>query len=331
MPTPFDSLPRVALVTTGGTIAGLAPTATQTAGYRAGELDASQLLAAVPGLEQLAAIDSVAPLAIDSKDITTGQWLALARCVEAQRMRPEIDAVVITHGTDTLEESAYFLNLVLAPGKPVVLTAAMRPAGALSADGPLNLYQAVKVAASGVTHGLGVCVVIHQQIWSARDLRKTRTHTLDAFAAPNTGPLGIAEPPALLSHPLDDGAGLVPLARLDGRIELPLVEVLYVAGGSQPVFLPALAALGVCGVVLALPGNGSLPAHWEAAVAALPDQGIAVVLASRTGGGPVSATASLRFGQPAGWLSPPQARIALMLALAVGEPSVFSTLSRLPA
>jgi L-asparaginase len=313
------SLPCIALVATGGTIAGQLDDGRASATYTAGVLGADALLAAVPELASLATIEASSPFSIDSKDITSAHWLALARHVRSLLDRDEIAGVVITHGTDTLEETAYFLHLVLPAGKPVVLTAAMRPANALSPDGPLNLYQAVRVAASGVTAEIGVVVVVQQQIFGASDFSKVSTRGPAAFAAPNDGVLGWAEPPRLLYEPADLRAGALPLERLDTVSELPCVEVVYVAGGSAPVFLQNLPALGVRAVVLALPGNGSLPAHWETAVEALREQDIPVVLASRTGAGPVSATASLRFGEPAGRLSPVQARIALMLGLAVGQ------------
>lgn len=183
-------LPRIVVVGTGGTIAGAAPKPTQTSGYQAGALPVSRLLEAVPGLDDIARIDSDSVASIDSKDMSASLWLALARRIDRLLARDDIDGVVVTHGTDTLEETAYFLQLTLKSAKPVVMTAAMRPATALSADGPLNLLQAVSVAAARASHGRGVLVVFANRIYSARDVAKTSTFSIDAFESPETGPLG---------------------------------------------------------------------------------------------------------------------------------------------
>ena len=297
---------RIALISTGGTIAGLADSATNTTDYLAGSLTAEVLLAALPALDKQVQLEIEALFSIDSKDITPTLWLQLARRVEHYRQRADIDAVLITHGTDTLEESAYFLHLVLPPGKPIVCTAAMRPASALSADGPMNLYQAIQLAASGITAHMGVTVAMNNRIYGARDLSKRHTQSLDAFEAPDSGPIGWADPPQLRMRPQDDEIGIFPLEGLDHQTNLPCVEVVYVCGGSGPIFLQNPTEKGLEGIVLALPGHGSLPAAWESALLALKTKDFPVILTSRTGAGPVRSN----------WQSPCKMRIYLMLCLA---------------
>lgn len=311
---------RIALVTTGGTIAGRAASSSDVTGYVAGALGVAELLSAVPALATLAAIVPEALCAIDSKDATPAHWLRMARRVNELLDDPGIDGVVLTHGTDTMEESAYFLHLTLPPGKPVVFTGAMRPATALSADGPMNLQQAVAVAASGITADLGVVVVMNGEIHAARDLSKTHTLALSAMSSPNGGPLGRADPPALSRRPTSADAGRYPLAGLKKSDPLPEVALLTVASGVPPIFLQVLAP-HCAGIVLALPGHGSLPDAWQALVAELVQGGLPIIRCSRTGSGPVLADPSDVMAA-GGELLPSKARIALMLALASGDSGI---------
>ena len=191
MTSPISSpLPRIAVIGTGGTIAGTAASAAQTTGYQAGALTVSHLLGAVPALGAIARIDGEQLASIDSKDISVELWVELSQRLDTLLASDAIDGAVVTHGTDTLEETAYFLHLTLKSAKPVVLTAAMRPATALSADGPMNLLNAVIVAAAPASHGRGVLVAFANRIHSARDVTKTSTFSVDAFESPETGPLG---------------------------------------------------------------------------------------------------------------------------------------------
>lgn len=312
---------RIALVTTGGTIAGLAASDADPTNYTAAALGIDQLLAAVPTLVTLADIVPEALYSIDSKDALPEHWLQLARRVDALLGDPAIDGVVITHGTDTLEESAFFLQLVLPTGKPVVFTGAMRPANARSADGPLNLYQAVAVAASGVSAEVGVVVVMNGEIHGAREVHKTHTLAPSAFSSPNAGPLGRADPPVLLRRPNGADGGSLPLARLVHTEPLPEVALLTVASGVGPIFLQAVAQ-HCAGVVLALPGHGSLPAAWRGVVDQLAQRGLPMIRSSRTGAGPVLANGDHALW-PAGDLGPSKARIALIVALAAGQAALF--------
>jgi L-asparaginase len=185
-----SSLPRIVVVGTGGTIAGAAASAAQTTGYQAGALPVSHLLQAVPALGAIARVDGEQLASIDSKDMSVELWVELSRHLDSLLANDTVDGIVVTHGTDTLEETAYFLHLTLKSAKPVVLTAAMRPATALSADGPMNLLNAVTVAAAPASSGRGVLVAFANRIHSARDVTKTSTFSVDAFESPETGPLG---------------------------------------------------------------------------------------------------------------------------------------------
>ena len=281
------SKPRIHLIATGGTIAGVSASATDTTAYRAGSLTAQALLDTVPPLAELAELSVEQLYNLDSKDMSPQHWLGLARAARAALERDEVDGVVITHGTDTLEESAFFLDLVLPPGKPVVFTCAMRPSSALSADGPMNLYGAVAVACSAEAAGLGVLVVSNDRIHTAREATKAHPQALDAFVSPDTGPLGWARPPTFLHRPVRGAERAIELDAIDA---LPQVEILTVAAGSSPRLLNACIGTGARGIILALPGNSSLPQSWEAALAAARAAGCSVLVASRTGADPRALT-----------------------------------------
>lgn len=325
------SLPRIAVLATGGTIAGAAPDATKTAGYQAGVVGVSQLLDAVPGLGAIAQIRAEQVASIDSKDLPLTLWTQLAQRVNALLASDDVDGLVITHGTDTLEETAYLLHLVVKSTKPVVLTAAMRPASALSADGPLNLLNAVTVAADAASAGQGVLVAFNNRIHCARDVTKVSTYAVDAFQSPEIGVLGWVQDGrvefqrrALRAHtgqtPFDIGA------------TWPQVEIVASYAGVSRVIVDALVAAGVRGIVVAGTGNGSIHATLQQALSEAAARGVAIVRASRTGSGHVmrdgaAADSALGFVS-AGTLNPYKARVLLMLALASGDAHA-STLQRL--
>src|SRR3954452_16022107 len=182
-------LPTVVVLATGGTIAGAAASDVQ-AGYTSGQVGVEQLLAAVPQAKKLAVLKGEQISNIGSQDMNDEVWLKLAKRVNELVAQRDVAGIVITHGTDTIEETAYFLNLVVKSDKPVVLTAAMRPSTALSADGPLNFYNAVAVAANKEAAGRGVMVVVNDWIHGAASLTKTSTTRVQAFLWPVTGPVG---------------------------------------------------------------------------------------------------------------------------------------------
>src|SRR5690625_5453364 len=185
----MNQLKRIALLTTGPTIPAPAPDHAATANDATAQ-DGQALLAAVPELQTLAQIECHSPFQIDRSNICCSQHVAIVSHTNQLLARTDIDGVVITHGTDTLEETALLLHLCIKSTKPVVVVGAMRPGSALSADGPMNLYQAVRVATDGDAHHLGVMVGAHDRNYSARYVRKMHTHRADAFDAPDTGPLG---------------------------------------------------------------------------------------------------------------------------------------------
>ncbi|MBU9191315.1 asparaginase [Burkholderia gladioli] len=314
------TLPRIAVLATGGTIAGAAPDATNTAGYQAGALGLASLLDAVPALARVAQIEGEQVASIDSKDLEPALWATLVQRIEALAADPRIDGIVITHGTDTLEETAALLHLCVATPKPVVITAAMRPATALSPDGPLNLLNAVTVAASAAARGRGVLVAFNNKIHAARDVVKTSTYAVDAFQSPETGVLGWVQ-----DGRVEFARGIVRDAASAPRLSIgawPAVEIVSSYAGASRIGVDALVAAGVKGIVVAGTGNGSIHATLQAALLEAARRGVAVVRASRVGSGHVMRNGAandeaLGFVS-AGSLNPFKARVLLMLALAAG-------------
>jgi L-asparaginase len=304
---------RVIVLATGGTIAGQAAAADDGAagiGYRAAQLGVGQLIAAVPPMarhpletEQLAQIDS--------KDMDFAVWQALARRVEHHLARPDVAGIVITHGTDTLEETAYFLQRLLAPAKPVVLTGSMRPANALLADGPQNLLDAVCLAFE--PGASGVLAVLAGTVHGALDVRKTHTHRLDAFGSGDAGPIARIEGGRLRRlRDWPSGIALGGAALVAGR--WPRVEIVLSHAGASGAVVEALVAQGVEGLVASATGNGTLHHALEAALRRAQAAGVAVRRATRVAEGPLLEADGAEL-PAAGHLRPLQARIELMLEL----------------
>ena len=314
-------LPCIAVLATGGTIAGAAPDAANTAGYQAGVIGVAQLLAAVPGLDAIARIEAEQVASIDSKDMMPALWTTLAQRVNALLARDDIDGVVITHGTDTLEETAYALHLTVKSAKPVVMTAAMRPATSLSADGPLNLLNAVTLAASEAAAGQGVLVAFNHRIHCARDVTKVSTYAVDAFQSPEVGALGWVQDARVefQRHALRPHTADTPFSA-DGP--WPHVEIVVSYAGVSRIAVDALVAAGVRGIVVAGTGNGSIHAALQQALAEAAAKGVAVVRASRVGSGHVMHNGAAKDDVlgfiSAGSLNPYKARVLLALALAAG-------------
>lgn len=317
----------VLVLGTGGTIAGRAASASDNVGYTAGEVGVDVLLQGLdlpPGLPVWA--EQVAQL--DSKDMDFEVWQALAaRCAEALA-RDDVGGVVITHGTDTLEETAFFLQSVLSPAKPVVLTCAMRPASALVPDGPQNLRDAITLAAW--PGAMGVTVVCAGAVHRSLDVQKVHTYRLDAFDSGDAGPLGYMEEGALRTlraWPEPQGASA---AHLDAVIATepfawPRVEILTSHAGAQGLLIDALVharrsggAHAVDGLVLAATGNGTLHHTIEAAALRAQAAGIAVLRATRCAQGRIVGTSGSAI-RDAGALTPVKARVALILALLVAR------------
>jgi L-asparaginase len=307
-----SQVPLIVLLGTGGTIAGTSAVAGDNVGYSAAQLGVAQLVAAVPALAGVP-LETEQIAQVDSKDIGHAVWRALAEAVDRHLARPEVGAVVVTHGTDTLEETAYFLQRVLAPAKPVVLVAAMRPATALQADGPQNLVDALAVAREPGARG--VVAVLAGRVHGAFDLRKVHAYRLDAFGSGDAGVLAEVEEGRLRRHrdwPRGEALGLIDLPRdVSGW---PVVEIVTSHAGSGARVVEALLAVGVDGLVVAATGNGSVHHALETALVAAQSAGVAVLRATRTLGGSVI-DASAAVLPSAGALTPVQARIELMLRL----------------
>ena len=312
--------PKVVILATGGTIAGAQTSATE-AGYRSGSFSVEQLIAAVPALEGVAQLSGEQIANIGSQTMTHEVWVKLANRVN-EVLQGDAAGVVITHGTDTLEETGYFLGLVVKSDKPVVLVGSMRPATAISADGPGNLFNAVSLAANPQATGRGPLIVINDEIHYAREAQKTNSTQLDTFKSPNRGRAGVMNTgrayfyfPNDIRHTTRTAfsvAGIEPAA-------LPRVEIVYSYANFGREMIDFLVQSGVKGIVLAGVGDGN---STDAAMAGLADaakKGVAVVRATRTGGGIVERNVEVNddeLGLIASMeLSPQKARILLMLGL----------------
>ncbi|WP_370655081.1 asparaginase [Hydrogenophaga sp.] len=316
---------RLVILGTGGTIAGRATQAGDNVGYVAGQVSVEDLVAAVPTLaHQALTVEQVAQ--VDSKDMGLPVWQALVRQLWVHLNDPEVQAVVVTHGTDTLEETAFVLQQVLRPSKPVVLTCAMRPASALAPDGPQNLSDAVAVALQA--SGGGVVVVCAGKVHSARDVAKVHTYQLDAFDSGDAGPLGCVEEGQLRAFKPWE---MVRDAVTEGSVErflsaptLPRVELVTSHADADGSVVRALMGQGVQvrplrGIVVAGTGNGTVhKAMLHALEEAQTTRGVRVVLASRCARGRVVPHAGLSFDHSQG-LSPVKTRLALALELLLAD------------
>ena len=301
----------IVILGTGGTIAGTAASASDGVGYTAAQLRVEDLLAAVPALAGLP-LEAQQVAQLDSKDMDYATWQRLAHAVQAQLARPEVGGVVITHGTDTLEETAYFLHRVLAPSKPVVLTAAMRPATALAPDGPQNLFDAVQVA--GTPGAAGVVFAFAGRVHDATQVRKTHSYRVDAFESVDGALVarveeGVVRP--LGRWPDGDAVGLDRIAR--PAQDWPRVDIVLNHSGADGRIVQALLTAGVDGIVAAGTGNGTLSAALEAALLEAEVRGVRVLRSTRCDAGPVMDLPGLL--PSAGALSPVKARVELILAL----------------
>jgi L-asparaginase len=278
---------------TGGTIAGAAATDVQ-AGYTSGQVGVEQLLAAVPQARKLASLKGEQISNIGSQDMNDEVWLKLARRVNELTAMPEVAGVVITHGTDTIEETAYFLNLVVKSSKPVVLTAAMRPSTALSADGPLNFFNAVAVAADKEAAGRGVLVVVNDWIHGAASLTKTSTTAVQTFLSPVSGLVGtVAYGEAeFLRGPVGRHTTNSEFS-LDGVTTLPRVDIVMAYEDMDGALVDAAVAAGAKGIVIAGVGNGNLTKPAVTSLAAQARKGIVCVRSTRVATGRVGRNVEL--------------------------------------
>jgi L-asparaginase len=303
---------KLVILGTGGTIAGTAASVTDHTGYTAAQLSVEQLIAAVPPLAALP-IECEQVAQLDSKDMDVATWLALVRRAAQLLARDEVRGLVVTHGTDTLEETAYLLHRVLAPAKPLVLTAAMRPATALGADGPRNLLDAVTVACAAGARG--VVAVLAGCVHAGASLRKLHTYRVDAFGSGDAGPVALVEEDRLrVLRPWPAGTAIGAERLPDEVSRWPRVEIVTSHAGADGRIVAALRAAGVQGIVVAATGNGTVHRALEAALVEAHRAGIAVLRSSRCLDGMVSSKAEDVLPS-AGSLTPVQARIELTLRL----------------
>jgi L-asparaginase len=307
---------KVVILGTGGTIAGTAASATDAVGYTAAQLGVARLIAAVPALAARALeCEQVAQL--DSKDMDEAVWLGLARRAAFHLARDDVAGLVVTHGTDTLEETAYFLHRVLGPAKPLVLTAAMRPATALGADGPQNLLDAVTVANTSGAHG--VVAVLAGRVHAGCDLRKQHSYRIDAFGSGDAGPLGWVEEGRVRRVREWPAVGAIGVG---GLVEppWPVVEIVTSHAGASGALVRAVVTAGARGLVVAATGNGTVHREMLAALLEAQRAGVAVVRSTRCLDGPVLPRPDDVLPS-AGMLTPVQARIELQLQLMGAAPA----------
>ncbi|EDJ8648986.1 L-asparaginase [Campylobacter coli] len=309
---------RIAILGTGGTIAGFIDSTIATTGYTAGAIDIDVLIKAVPQIRDLADISWEQIANIDSSNMCDEIWLRLAKKI-AKLFAEGIDGVVITHGTDTMEETAYFLNLTIKSDKPVVLVGAMRPSTAISADGPKNLYNAVALVANKEAKNKGVMVAINDKILSARGVVKTHSLNVDAFSSPDFGDLGyIVDGKVFFYNNITKAHTKNAPFDVSKLTSLPKVDILYsYSNDGSGVAAKALFEHGTKGIVVAGSGAGSIHKNQKDVLKELLKKGLKVVVSSRVVAGCVAVSDS---DEKLGFISaedlnPQKARVLLMLAL----------------
>lgn len=315
------SLPRVALISTGGTIDALGASRMDLAWYTetGRRLPDGEMLAGLTELGQCAEVEEIPFPRRPSYALTAHDWLHLAATVNEVLIRDDISGVVVTHGTNTLEETAFFLHLVSVPPKPVVLVGAMRPANGLGSDGQLNLLRAVQVAVDPNAVGMGALVVLNDTVHSARDVTKTHTFRPDTFRSPDAGPVGIADADGSIVFYHRPRRASVDRAffSLDGVVDIPRVDVIVSYVGADGVFVDAAVAAGCSGIVSAGTGAGRPTPAEQSALDRAIEAGVVVCQASRVGSGRVSRSPGMaaRGVVAADNLQPWKARVLLALAL----------------
>ena len=317
--TALAAKPNIHILATGGTIAGTGSSAT-TSQYTAGQVAIGTLLDAVPQIKDIANVTGEQIVSIGSQDMNDQVWLTLANRINELLASPECDGIVVTHGTDTMEETAYFLNLTVHSDKPVVLTGAMRPSTAMSADGPLNLYNSVVTAASKDSYGRGVMIVMNGLILGAHSTQKMNTVDVQTFQAPDAGPLGYVynsrpyyNMQTLKRHTTQS------VFDVKGLKELPKVGIVYAYSNIDADVMEPFLTKGYKGIIHAGLGNGNYHKNIFPSLLEARKKGILVVRSSRVPTGPTTLYDEVddeKYEFVASWeLNPQKARVLLMLAL----------------
>src|SRR4030095_13810989 len=310
--------PNVTILATGGTIAGAAATGTQ-AGYTSGAVTIDAMVAAVPGIRDLPTIKGEQISNVGSQDMSFDILLKVAKRINELTKSADVDGIVITHGTDTMEESAFFLNLTVKTDKPVVMVGSMRPSTAVSADGPLNLYNAVGVAADPKAAGRGVLVVMNDWIQGAHSLTKMSTTAVQTFMSPLRGLVGTANYGKNDFFTRPEWKHTTQSAfDTTGVTTLPRVDIIYASADMSPDLIDCAAA-SAKGIVIAGVGNGNMNKESVTAAANAAKKGVVVVRSSRVVTGSVGRNVELNDDQlgfiASDELNPQKARILLTLAL----------------
>lgn len=317
--TQAKQLPNIFILATGGTIAGAAATGTQSA-YTSGAVTIDAMLAAVPGIKDLANIKGEQISNVGSQDMTFDIMLTLAKRINALLAQNNVDGIVVTHGTDTMEETAFFLNLVVKSEKPVVMVGSMRPSTAVSADGPLNLYDAVAVAGDPNSRGRGVLVVMNDWIHGAHSLTKTSTTAIQTFMSPLRGLVGVS---AYGKNDFYNNPHWKHTTASEFDISsvtrLPRVDILYACADMAPDLIDASVANGAKGIVIAGVGNGNINRASLEAAGRAAKKSVVVIRSSRVATGTVGRNVEVNDDEmgfvASDELNPQKARILLMLAL----------------
>lgn len=315
----FAQKPNIRILATGGTIAGTGQSATKT-NYTAGQVAIGALLSAVPEIEEIANVEGEQVVRIGSQDMTDEVWLILAKRINELLAQSDVDGIVITHGTDTMEETAYFLQLTVKSNKPVVMVGAMRASTALSADGPLNLYNAVVVASAKASWGKGVLVAMNGVVLDATNVTKMNTIDVQTFQSPNQGPLGyiLNGKVNYLASPKKKHTtqSVFDVAKVD---KLPKVGIVYSHSNVEPDALEALMKHNYKGIIHAGVGNGNIHKNLFPKLEKAAKDGAIVVRSSRVPTGPSSLDNEVDDNQyhfvAAQGHNPQKARVLLMLAL----------------
>ncbi len=309
----------IVILATGGTIAGAGKSLVSRA-YQAAQLTIDDLLERIPQISDLANVHGEQIAQVGSQAMNNDIWLKIARRCNELLAADLVDGIVITHGTDTMEETAYFLNLTVKSHKPVILVGAMRSSTSISADGPMNIYNGIALAANAAAVGRGVLITMGDAIFDARDVTKTSTNSVSAFQSPNLGPLGYIDyghahfyEKTMWRHTMASEFSL------DNLYELPRVDIIYGHSNGYRTFVDASVAAGAQGIVHAGMGNGNIYPETLQGLVDARQKGLIIVRSSHVGSGRVTPYAEIDDDEyefvASDLLNPKKSRILLMLAL----------------